>query len=545
MKGKTQFWFAGWFLIPAVIRRWHLRMEIHLPMHYGWPNEFSKSILNTDRDKNTKRLRRVRRAVALQALLCLNILMPAHAAEPSPNLALPDFGDASGTLMSPQEEQRLGEEFMRNVRRSVKIIDDPQVEEYIQNLGYRLVAGADPQPYRFTYFVVQDPEINAFAGPGGYIGVNSGLILIAKSESELASVLAHETAHVTQHHLLRSFDKANRTNLPATAALIAALILGGHSPQLAEAAIASTVAGSQQLQINYTRDNELEADRVGMQILIAAGYDPRNMPAFFERMQKATRYYESGIPKLLLDHPVTTARIADTENRAAQYPHVTPPDDLAFELIRAKLRVITANDPAQVVQYFESALKQKDYTHEEAARYGYALAFLRNDKIEQAREQIKWLLKKSPNRIPYLIAEAQLQSVAGKGKDALKIYSKALQLYPRHYPLTILYSTELLHEGQAGMARQLLQEYLRHREPKPLVYKLLAQAENAEGSPIESQQALAEYDYLNGQTQSAIEHLNQALHMTKKDDFYHSSRIEARLNELKQQAQLENSQKSQ
>ena len=479
------------------------------------------------------------------ALLCLKTLSPAPASEPSPTLSLPDFGDASGTLMSPREEQSLGEEFMRSVRRSVKIIDDPQVEEYIQNLGYRLVAGADPQPYRFTYFVVQEPEINAFAGPGGYIGVNSGLILIAQSESELASVLAHETAHVTQHHLLRSFDKASRTNLPATAALIAALILGSHSPQLAEAAIASTIAGSQQMQINFTRDNELEADRVGMQILVAAGYDPRNMPAFFERMQKATRYYESGIPKLLLDHPVTTARIADTENRASQYPHITPPDDLTFELIRAKLRVITDDDPAQTVQYFESALKEKTYIHEEAARYGYALALLRNGQMDRAREQIEWLLKKSPNRIPYLIAEAQMESAADKGKDALKIYGDALNLYPRHYPLTILYSAELLHQGQAATAQNLLQDYLRHRSPKPLVYKLLAQAESDSGSPIESQQALAEYDYLNGQTQSAIEHLDRALHMTKKDDFYLASRIEARLKELKQQALLESDQKSQ
>lgn len=472
----------------------------------------------------------------LLAFSPLNYLL---AAELSPTLKLPDFGDASGTLMSPFEEQLLGEEFMRSLRRSATIIDDPQVQEYIQNLGYRLVAGADPQPYRFTYFVIQDPNINAFAGPGGYIGVHSGLIASAQSESELASVLAHETAHVTQHHLLRTFDKANRTNIPATAALIAALILGSHNPQVAEAAIASTVASSQQLQINFTRENELEADRVGLQILVAAGYDPLNMPAFFEKLQQATRYYESGLPKLLLDHPVTTARIADTRNRAEQYPRTAPPDDLAFQLIRAKLRVITADDPLQTVQYFEAAVKQKTYALEEAARYGYALALLSAGQIDPAREQISWLLNKSPNRIPYLIIEAQMESAKGNGKAALKIYNDALNLYPRHYPLTILGSTELLHQGQAAAARQLLQEYLRYRDPKPLLYKLLAQAENDSGSPIESQQALAEYDYLNGQTQSAIEHLNRALDLTKKDDFYRSSRIEARLKEFKQQAELE------
>jgi predicted Zn-dependent protease len=458
-------------------------------------------------------------------------------------MTLPDFGDPSGALVSPLEEQSLGAEFMRSVRSSVTIIDDPEVEEYIQNLGYRLVAGADPQPFGFTYFVVQDPTINAFAGPGGYIGVNSGLILIAQNESELASVLAHETAHVTQHHLMRTFDKVSRTNLPTMAALIAALVLGAHNPQAAEAAIASTMAGSQQMQINFTRENELEADRVGMQILVSAGYDPRNMPAFFEKMQKATRYYESGMPKLLLDHPVTSYRISYSRNRAEQYPHIPPPDDLPFELMRAKVRVITGDDPEQTVKYFAAELKQKTYELEEAARYGYALALLNNGQIEPAREQIKWLLAKSPNSIPYIIADAKMEAAAGNDKAAIKIYTNALDLYPRHYPLTILYSAELIHIGQAVAARELLREYLRYRAPKPLLYKMLAQAENDAGSPIESQQALAEYDYLNGQTRSAIERLDQALHMTnsmaKREDFYRASRIEARLQELKRQAQLE------
>jgi predicted Zn-dependent protease len=428
---------------------------------------------------------------------------------------------------------------MRSVRSSVTLVDDPEVEEYIQNLGYRLVAGADPQPFAFNYFVVQDANVNAFAGPGGYIGVNSGLILIAQNESELASVLAHETAHVTQHHLLRTFDKVSRTSLPTMAALIAALILGAHSPQMAEAAIASTMAGGQQMQINFTRENELEADRVGMQILVSAGYDPRSMPAFFERMQQATRYYESGVPKLLMDHPVTTYRISYSRNRAEQYPHVTPRDDLAFEQMRAKLRVITGHEPAQTVKFFEEELGRKTYDREEAARYGYALALLNDGRPKAAREQVAWLLARSPNSIPYLIAQAKLESAAGDDRRALKIYSDALALYPGHYPLTILYSSELLHQGQAARARDLLQGYLRNRNPRPLVYKLLAQADNDAGFPVESQQALAEYDYLNGQTRSAIEHLSQALRMTRKDDFYRTTAIEARLKELKQQAALE------
>jgi beta-barrel assembly-enhancing protease len=507
--------------------------------------KFAKPLLNLDR-YNASAISARWRTTLLLILLGMNPSSPAFATEaPAPGktvpdfLSLPDFGDPSGALISPIEEQQLGAEFMRSVRRSVKVIDDPEVEEYIQNLGYRLVAGADPQPYRFTYFVIQEPDINAFAGPGGYIGVNSGLILMAQSESELASVLAHETAHVTQHHLLRTFAKENRASIPTMAALIAALILGVHSPQVAEAAIASTLAGSAQMQISFTRENELEADRVGMQILVSAGYDPRNMAAFFERLQQATRFYESGVPKLLLDHPVTAERIAYSKSRAEQYPHITPPDDLPFQLIRAKLRVITTADDNQSVQFFADALKRKTYANEEAAHYGYALALLNKGEIDEARKQVKWLLNKSPNRIAYLVIEAQVESAAGNGKTALKIYDDALKLYPRNYPLTVLDSAELLHEGQAAAARQLLREYLRYREPKPLLYKQLAQAENDAGFPIESLQAMAEYDYLNGQTRSAIERLNQALRLTKNDDFYHASRIEARLKELKRQAELE------
>jgi len=478
-------------------------------------------------------------ALALDNLSLPPAPAPAPATPPPDFLSLPDFGDPSGALISPLEERQLGEEFMRSVRSSATIVDDPEVEEYIQNLGYRLVAGADPQPFSFHYFVVQDPEINAFAGPGGYIGVNSGLILIAKNESELASVLAHETAHVTQHHLLRTFDKMSRTSLPTMAALLAALVLGAHSPQMAEAAIASTMAGGQQMQINFTRENELEADRVGMQILVAAGYDPRNMPEFFERMQQATRYYESGIPKLLLDHPVTTYRIAYSRNRADQYPHVTPPDDLPFELIRAKLRVLGAEDPTQPVKFFGEELRVKSYRHEAAARYGYALALLNNGQPQAAREQIQWLLERAPNSIPYLIAQAKLASASGDDAKALTIYRNALELYPGHYPLTILDSQELIHQGQAMRARELLQAYLRNRNARPLVYKVLAQADTDAGFPVESQQALAEYDYLNGQTHSAIERLSQALRMTNKDDFYRTTSIEARLKEFKQQAELE------
>ncbi|MEK7321797.1 MAG: M48 family metalloprotease [Pseudomonadota bacterium] len=472
----------------------------------------------------------------LGGILALLLAVPAWAADPNPNIVLPDFGDSAGSVISPQEEQRLGQQFMRSLRQSVKITDDPETDEYIQSLGYRLVAHADQQAYPFTFFVVEDKTVNAFAGPGGYVGVHSGLILSSDTESELASVLAHEIAHVTQHHLLRAVDQSNRLALPATAALMAALILAGQNAQVGTAAMAATLAGSQQAAINFTRSHELEADRVGLQILAGAGYDPRSMPTFFEQLQQANRFYENGAPEMLRTHPVTTSRIADTRNRAEQYPKVTTTDPLSYQLIRAKLRVLTAKDPQTALSYFENKLDDKPVAHQDARRYGYALALLAAGQNTKAAEQIKVLLKKDPDRIQYRLAQGQLASAKSDSNTALKIYGDALQLYPRNYPLTAAYARELLLAGRPVPARQLLQDYLRTREPRPLVYKLLAQAENDAGAPIESQLALAEFAYLSGQTQTAIDHLNQALNLTKKDDFYRASRIEARLKEIKRDA---------
>lgn len=502
----------------------------------GRVNGLSLAPMNTITFPPTRRRPRSLRLFLRQALACTVLLSMNVAGEPTPDLGLPDFGDASASNISPMEEQRMGAEFMRAIRGSVTIVDDPEIAEYIQGLGYRLLAHADPQPYPYTFFVVADPSVNAFAGPGGYIGVHSGLILASESESELASVLAHEIAHVTQHHLLRAIDKSNRNALPATAALIAALVLAGQNPQLGQAVLATTIASGAQASINFTRAHELEADRVGVSILAGAGFDPRSMPAFFEQLQQSTRFYESGAPELLRTHPVTTSRIADTRARAEQYPRVNNVDTLSYRLMRAKLRVLTSKNLEQTIDYFAKAPTGTTPDQEAARRYGHALAQLAAGHANIAAQEIDKLIAKDPDRIQYRLAQGQIASAQGPSRAALAIYGDALKLYPRDYALTIAYAQELLLSGQPVPARQALQDYLRTREPRPLVYKLLAQAENDAGAPVESKQALAEYAHLLGQTQSAIEHLTQALGLIKKDDFYRASRIEARLKELKSEA---------
>ena len=259
----------------------------------------------------------------LRLVLTFSLLLyiPLQHATELEDIQLPDMGDSSGTLITPIQEQELGAAFFRSLHNQIEINQDPEIQQYIKETGQRIVANSDTPSYTFHFFVVLDNAINAFAGPGGYIGINSGLILISESESELASVMAHEVAHVTQRHLYRAFEAASRLSIPTAAATLVALLIGTQSPEMAQAALMAIQAGSIQFQIDFTRSNEQEADRVGMQALVKANYDPRSMPIFFERLQQSSRYYGRDIPEFLRTHPVTASRISDTRGRAEKYPY--------------------------------------------------------------------------------------------------------------------------------------------------------------------------------------------------------------------------------
>ncbi|MDH5650141.1 MAG: M48 family metalloprotease, partial [Gammaproteobacteria bacterium] len=254
-------------------------------------------------------------------LLTAALLSPGSTLADTSNL--PDLGDESGALISPLEERRLGEDFMRQARHQLQFIDDPELVDYLQSLGNKLVAQSENTQQPFRFFLVNNPSINAFAVPGGFITVHTGLVLAAETESELSAVLAHEIAHITQRHIPRMFAAQKRTAAPAMAALLAAILMleAGHT-EGGEAAIALSTASMVQSQINFTRAHEEEADRVGTQIMADAGHDPRAMAAMFKRMQSWGRLYETNLPEFLRTHPLTGRRIAESENRANQYPTI-------------------------------------------------------------------------------------------------------------------------------------------------------------------------------------------------------------------------------
>ncbi|MDT8404273.1 M48 family metalloprotease [Sulfuriflexus sp.] len=456
-------------------------------------------------------------------LACLPALLQAE------NIRLPDMGDSAGAILSPEQEQRIGTEFLRRIRLNYQLIEDPEISEYVRNLGNRLVATSDNPTRDFTFFVVDDSRINAFAAPGGFIGMNAGLITASESESELASVFAHEIAHITQRHIARAFEAQSNLNLPTLAGIIAAIIIGSQNSEMGRATLSASQAAAMQAQLDFTRSNENEADHIGIRTLAEADFDPRAMTVFFERLQQASRYY-SQPPEFLSTHPVTVSRIANARSRAESYPYRQYTDSLEYHLIREKLRPATGQP--HNVAYYEKLLATGQYNNEIATRYGYALALSKAGRLEQAEAELDKLLKQHPEQANFLLARARLMIEAGKNQAGLQAFQQALKVYPRDHSLTVSYARALLRLGRAAEARQLLHQYVRERTPDASLYQLLAVAEGEAGYPVEAHQSLAEHLYLNGETRAAIRQLDIALGL-KTDNFFELSKVQARRDQLR------------
>ncbi|WP_260291339.1 M48 family metalloprotease [Sedimenticola hydrogenitrophicus] len=477
-------------------------------------------------------------ATLLTVWLCL-LLVAAPAARGAEELALPDIGNPSGNVLTPAEERRLGRAFMRSIRNSLPVIQDPLLSAYIQSLGERLTSANEDAAGNFEFFLINSPQINAFAGPGGYIGVFAGLITTTESESELASVVAHEVAHVSQKHLVRTYDAVNRMSLPAAAVAIAAVIIGAatDNPDAAVAAATGIQAGMMQREINFTRAHEEEADSIGIKTLAAAGFDPTAMPVFFSRMGKASRLYDNGkLPEFLRTHPVTSNRIADAYGRAGDFPYQQRRDSLAYHLARERLRVMAFNNAAEGIAFYSKALADGRYRNEAAHRYGYALSLTAARRYTQADELLTGLLQKHPDQIEYVAAKAELEKLSGQAALGVETLKRGLSEHPGNYPLSIYYAQALLDLGRPREVKPILERQLNGRPDDTLLYKLLAQASGDAGEKTQGHQYLAEYYYHTGALNSAVMQLEIAL-KDRTLDYYESARMAARLKEIRAEEQ--------
>lgn len=453
---------------------------------------------------------------------------------------LPDFGDSAGAIISPEQEKQLGRGFMRQMRRYAPMVTDEEVEDYIQKLGMSL--GELSGYYgEFTFFMLDAPGINAFAVPGGFIGVHSALLLESKSESEVASVLAHEIAHLTQRHAARMIEDAQRTSIPAMAALLGAIALTAMNPEAGLGALTAVQAIGAQRRINFTRANEREADRIGIQLLYEAGFDTFAMADFFQRLQTASRYTDpSFIPEILRTHPVTVNRIAEAKERAERLGSVPIREDsFAYHLIRTKLDVHAAGDPAAVKQFYETALREGTSAHESIARYGYVLALTAAGDYDKARVEVAKLLLGAPHFLSFRLAAAQLEMRAHDIAAALDHYARAYRDDADSRAAVYGYANMLTLAGKPDDSKKLLRGYGLADRRDPRFFKLLAEAENDLGQTANSHFSLSEYYRSLGELRLAVEQLKLA-ERTPDISNYQRLRIDARADEINEEiVQLE------
>jgi predicted Zn-dependent protease len=479
--------------------------------------------------------------------LLIFVLTACIAVTPCGAQGLPDLGDASASTLSEQQERTIGNRIMRDVRVDKDFIDDPEVYDYINALGQRLLAVADPPRREVDFFVVRDETINAFAMVGGHIGVHTGLVMLTQTESELAGVIAHEIAHILQKHQARVLAGQARSSWTSLAALALALIAsrsgGSQSSQVTEAAVAT--AGALQIQnaIDYTREHEREADRVGLTLMQRAGFDTQAMAVFFDRMLKANRLSEfKGAPSYLRTHPLTTERIADIQDRIENSikPGVfsmARADSFEYRLVKARIRAY-AGAPSDAVKFFRSELEDKTVVRPRDEVYGLALALYRARELDAAWGTLE-PLRKGPEVHPaFQVLAGQILTDMRKPEQALEVYRDALRVYPGHRSLVHAYDDLLLQMGRTREALADLEDRTKGGTEDYKLYELQARAMEASGRRIGQHRAQAEAYYRRGNLAAAVDQLEIAVKQVRGSDFYELSIAESRLRELR--IQLEN-----
>ena len=470
-------------------------------------------------------IRRIAKRAATGMLVAIAVFSAAASAD---DIRLPDMGSPADAILSKTTEAQIGRAIMRDIRRSGMVVEDPQITEYINEIGHRIAVQTNDGDYNFTFFVIDDSRINAFALPGGFIGVHTGLIEASRSEDELAGVLAHEVAHVTQRHIARAVHANSRQSMLTTALMLGAMILGaaGGSGDAVQAGIAVAQGTAAQQQINFTRSNEYEADRIGIRALAEAGFDPNGMASFFEVMSRQEiSSPDMRIPEFLRTHPVTTERISEANARAREYKRIDSEDSSSYGIARARILVDRYDTPEEAVDYFE----RRPYRNQtEFERYGRAVAYQRNGQHREANAIFEDLTQEDQRVIAYYIGLAQTQLALEDYAASEETFDRAIELFPRNVPLVIHYAEALLQVGQAKQAHEVLLDLLNNVPPTPEQVRLIARAASEAGDVAESLYYMSEFRLMTGDLIGGIGFLRQALALPELQEIQRI-RFEARI----------------
>lgn len=473
------------------------------------------------------------RSALRHGLLCgLIALGNAPATAATEGLKIPNLGASSTSLFSADFEYQLGRDWLKMFRGQVPTVNDPLLYSYLENIVFELVTHSELQDRRIELVIVDNPTINAFAVPGGVIGVHNGLFQYAQTEDEFATVIAHEIAHLSQRHFSRGVELSQAQAPLNIAGLLAGILLAATAgTDAGMAALTATQAALQDQQLRYSRANEAEADRIGLRTLYAAGMDPYAAPTMFERMLAATRYSSSKyIPEFMRSHPLSEKRIADTRNRAMQYPRRIRPVNLDYQLMRARVANSLADTPEQAVAMFRDQLDGIPRSRE-AATYGLVLALTSAGRPDEAALTLDGIWSGSADRIAYVLADADIDLAQGEPKRAADKLARRLKLSPGNHPLTMAYAYALQQAGDAHIAEEVLVAQSKRKPNDPYLWYLLAEVQGLSGNIIGLHRARAEYFILNGNLDAAQRQLNYAVQLVN-DDFTTSSLINERLRDI-------------
>ena len=468
------------------------------------------------------------------------LLFPLMASIAAPLMAnefnLPSLGDTSSSIMSREQEYQLGRAWLSMLRGSVRTLEDPLLKDYVETHVFSLAETSQLDDRRLTFVTIDSPQLNAFAAPGGIIGVNGGLFLHAHSEAEFASVMAHELAHLSQRHFARGLQHQQQNRIPLMTAMLASIILaasGGGDAGLA--ALASTQAAAIQEQRRFSRQNEQEADRIGLLNLSGAGYDPNAMPDMFERLARLSRFSRTP-PEFLLTHPVNQSRIADSRNRAGQLNNDGRRDSLYYQMMRARVQLFYEESPGLATQRFRALLEEHEGEHA-AARYGLALALIRSGQQDAAEQELATLLAEHPDNIAVQLAQVELDGSRNRLDQALARIDQQLEVRPNNYPLLEARANTLLRQRDYRAAARVTDQLARLRSEDPDIWYLVSEVRGLAGNILGVHQARAEYFMLAGDLDQADQQLDQALKLAG-DNFVVSSRIKARKDEVTRRREI-------
>jgi predicted Zn-dependent protease len=456
---------------------------------------------------------------------------PILLGTPAAGSDLPELGSPAAEMLSQSDEYRLGAMVAHELREENALLEDPEVSEYLNDLGDRLAAQSATGGANFQFFVIKDPTINAFAVPGGYIFIHQGLMLATASESELAGVMAHEIAHVTQHHIARQIRAQSQQAMASAAMLLAAILLGAAGGgQAAEGGIVAAQGISAQLQINFTRDNEMEAARVGMGYLAGAGFDANAMGDMFETMARHEGLAATYIPAMLINHPVTSDRIAEARARASQFPPRKGHDSQSYEMIRERVRVLTTTADVDLAAYYRKKIERGEATL--ADRYALGLTLMQHNQADEAVKILAELTRAHEGQIMLHIALAEAQIKDHHVKEGMATFAQAERLFPRNIPVTVHYAEALMEQGHPMEAHNMLLDLFNIVPPTPDQIRLTALAASAAGDAGDAYFYMGEYQIAGGDLNLAAQQLQLALaspHISQ----IQRQRYQARLDEVR------------